>query len=93
MELAHIIVGGIVQGVNFRWFVQREAESLGLVGSVRNLPNGAVEVYAEGEREAIEELMETMKQGNGYSRIDRCQVEWKPAEAKFKGFRIILHGW
>jgi len=93
MELAHIVVWGVVQGVNFRWFVQSEAERLGLVGSVKNLPGGEVEVWAEGERGIIEELVTAMKRGNGYSRVDRCTIKWKPAEGRLRDFRILMGGW
>ncbi|CUT02300.1 Acylphosphatase, partial [Candidatus Kryptonium thompsonii] len=46
---AHIIVKGLVQGVGFRWFVQKHANHLGLKGWTRNLSNGDVEIEVEGE--------------------------------------------
>ena len=53
-------VHGRVQGVNFRYYVERYADALGLKGYVKNLPDrGMVEVYAEGEKEKLDELYDT----------------------------------
>lgn len=52
----HYIVTGRVQGVGFRWFTQNRARSLGLCGWVRNMPNGTVEVWAEGPPSDLDSL-------------------------------------
>ena len=57
------VVQGRVQGVGFRWFVEREATSLDLAGYVKNLHNGDVEVYAIGEPEVLEELRRLLERG------------------------------
>lgn len=57
------VVEGRVQGVGYRWFVERVAVSLGLVGYVKNLYNGDVEVYAVGEPEALDELRRKLERG------------------------------
>ena len=85
---AHIIVKGLVQGVSFRWFVQKEANSLELAGYVRNLFNGDVEVEVEGEKVLIEELIKMLKIGNRFSNVTDVQVSWKDFEAKFNSFKI-----
>jgi len=90
---AHIILGGRVQGVGFRWFVEREAELLGLVGTVRNLPDGCVEIRAEGERDLIESLIDILKRGNGASRVDRCDIRWGEDKGEYDSFRIVFTGY
>jgi len=84
----HIIVKGSVQGVGFRWFVEREAKKLGLNGYVKNLFSGNVEVEVEGERGLVEELVKKLKVGNRMSRVTGVQIKWLDFEDKFKGFQI-----
>lgn len=87
---AHIIVKGIVQGVGFRWFVEREAKELGLVGYVKNLFNGDVEVEVEGDRSLIEELIKQLKVGNRPSHVTGVQVSWLEFQNKYNNFRIAF---
>jgi len=68
------IVRGRVQGVGFRWYVEREARLLGLAGWVRNNPDGAVEVLATGTREQINALHEKLRMGPRAARVDDVQV-------------------
>ena len=55
------LVTGLVQGVGFRWTTQRVARSLGVAGTVRNLPDGAVEIEAQGAPEALGSLREALR--------------------------------
>lgn len=87
---AHIIVSGLVQGVGFRWFVEREAKKLSLVGYVRNLYNGDVEVEVEGERGLIEELIEKLNVGNRLSRVTDLKVTWLEYQTKYSSFIITF---
>ena len=73
---AHMIVEGLVQGVGFRWFVGRHAESLGLKGFVSNLYNGSVEIEAVGERGLIEELIKQVKIGPRSAHVSNLKLEW-----------------
>jgi len=73
----HIIVEGLVQGVGFRWFVARHAESLNLQGFVKNLYNGNVEIDATGDRSLLEELIKQIKVGPRSARVTNLKVEWK----------------
>ncbi len=57
MEKLHAYVTGQVQGVGFRYFVKRNADALSLTGFVRNLPEGQVEVMAEGSHASLEQLL------------------------------------
>ena len=81
------IVRGRVQGVGFRDYVETRARFLRLVGYVRNLPAGrAVEVVAEGQREALEQLIEHLREGPGMSRIDAVDVEWRSPTREYRDF-------
>jgi len=87
---ARIIVKGLVQGVGFRWFVQREAQELGLTGFVRNLYNGNVEVEVEGERGLIEELIKKIRIGNRSSRVTDLEIDWHTCSDKYDSFNITF---
>ena len=66
----HFLVKGRVQGVGFRWFVQREAAELGLRGWVRNTDRGDVEVVAAGDEGLLAELKVAWHKGSRGSRVD-----------------------
>ena len=74
---AHLLIGGRVQGVGFRYSTTIEADSLGLSGWVRNLPDGRVEVVAEGPRAVVERLIEWCRQGPRYAWVDKVDVDWE----------------
>lgn len=59
----HVLVRGRVQGVGFRWHVREIARRLGLRGWVRNCPDGAVEIAAEGSDESIQRLQDELRKG------------------------------
>ncbi|OQX87009.1 hypothetical protein B6D60_04970 [candidate division KSB1 bacterium 4484_87] len=85
---AHIIIKGLVQGVGFRWFVEREADKLALKGFVRNLPNGDVETEVEGEKGLIDEFVQQLKIGNRMSRVSDVIVTPGDFTGKFTDFQI-----
>jgi acylphosphatase len=87
-ERLRAFVRGDVQGVAFRWFVQREASGLGLRGWVRNRMDGRVEVLAEGDRPALEGLTRLLSRGPRMARVDGVDSEWGTATGEFSGFRI-----
>lgn len=81
-------VYGVVQGVGFRYNTQHKATALGLTGYARNLDDDSVEVVACGEKEAVEQLMEWLKNGGPRSaRVDRVLVEPRGVD-DYKGFSI-----
>ncbi len=59
----HILVEGRVQGVGFRWSALRKAKELNIYGYVRNLPDGNVEIWAEGEENHLETFLAWCRQG------------------------------
>ena len=65
------IVKGRVQGVGFRWFVLNEAKKLNISGTVRNLPDGSVEVFAQSSLEVLYKLKDLLKNGPSFSRVDQ----------------------
>lgn len=81
-------VYGYVQGVNFRYFVLRLAGSLDLKGYVRNLPDGSVEVVAEGDRERLERLVEQLKVGPRGARVRDVKTRWSDCSGEFTEFEI-----
>lgn len=85
----HAIVHGRVQGVFFRYFVERRARALGLEGFVRNLPDGrAVEVMAEGDRARLEELLKHLQTGPRGARVDGIDVAWAGYSGDYPLFEV-----
>jgi acylphosphatase len=74
----HLLVSGTVQGVFFRQSTVDEARRLGLAGWVRNLPDGRVEVLAEGDRAALEGLVRFCHRGPPAARVEGVEAEWRP---------------
>ena len=67
----HFFVQGRVQGVGFRWFVEREASQIGLRGWVRNTEEGDVEIVAAGAAADLDRLRACLRRGPRGSRVDR----------------------
>lgn len=87
---AKIIVKGTVQGVNFRYFTQNQAIKLGLKGYVKNLFNGDVEAFAEGNRSMIEEFISIIKIGPRTSGVTGVIVDWGPFSGRYENFNITF---
>lgn len=85
---AHIVVRGRVQGVGYRAFSVRVGARHGLLGGVRNLDDGRVELDVEGTRAAIEALLNELKIGPPGAQVTGVEAEWKPATGRFSGFTI-----
>jgi acylphosphatase len=88
MERLHAIVHGDVQGVGFRYFVQRKAHQLGLQGWVRNNDDGSVELVAEGGRKELEQLKRALEEGPRLARVDRVDTRWSSATGGLRGFEL-----
>ena len=69
------VLTGRVQGVGFRYFAEEAAHVEGLIGWVRNRPDGAVEVFAEGDREAVFRFEAKLRRGPAGARLERVDVE------------------
>lgn len=83
------IVYGDVQGVFFRRFVKESAEKRKLVGSVKNLPDGTVEVIAEGDEAALSEFLPALKEGHRFAKVTRIHDVWGEPTNAFSDFRIL----
>lgn len=88
LAAAEIRVTGEVQGVGFRYFCYTRATSLALGGWVRNEMDGAVTVYAEGDRGAIETLLSVLKVGPSHAVVSDIEVRWTPYTGKHRSFQI-----
>ena len=89
IERVHLVIVGRVQGVWYRASTRNEALRLGVVGSAENLANGSVEVFAEGPRPQLEELIQWCWDGPKMARVRGIDVRWGPPEASFEGFTIL----
>ncbi len=84
----HAIVHGMVQGVCYRAETHHKAESLGVKGWVRNLPDGCVELVAEGPRADVEKLITWCRRGPSYARVRAIDVTWEEFAGTFSRFDI-----
>ena len=82
------LISGQVQGVGFRWFVEREAHILGIAGWVRNNADGSVEVLAQGTRDQLLGLRARLRQGPRAARVDDVQESEVRPVANLSAFRI-----
>ena len=89
MMRVHLVVSGRVQGVNYRSNTQRRASQLGLVGWVRNLPDGGVEAVAEGPGEKVEEFLNWCKHGPIPAYVSDVEASWEKPTGEYEDFRII----
>jgi acylphosphatase len=89
LKQLHLVVKGRVQGVYFRASAQREAKRLGLSGWVKNRSDGAVELLAEGEEDALRQLCGWAERGPTAARVEDLQVRWRAYVGDFSDFRIV----
>ncbi len=84
----HVFVSGRVQGVFFRQKTKQQAESFGVTGWVRNLPDGRVEAVFEGEEEAVKALVEYCHHGPSYARVTNIDASWEDYRGEFSDFKM-----
>jgi acylphosphatase len=82
------VIGGRVQGVGFRWFAHDTAAREGVHGWVRNLADGSVEVFAEGESESVRRLEAAVRRGPASARVDTFETEEHAPSGRTTGFEI-----
>ncbi len=87
-EARRFVVRGRVQGVGFRWFVEREAHILGIAGWVRNNSDGSVEVLAQGTRNQLSGLRSHLREGPRAARVDAVEESEASLVAGISSFRI-----
>ncbi|RPJ00609.1 MAG: acylphosphatase [Candidatus Aminicenantes bacterium] len=90
MVRVHVLAGGRVQGVAYRFYAEKYAGLLGITGWVRNLPDGRVEVLAEGSAESVETFLDRLREGPSLARVETFDVRREPPEGEFRDFRVTF---
>ncbi len=87
---ARVRISGRVQGVAYRYFAEKYAKSFGITGWVRNLPDGGVEVLAEGGRGDIDRFLARLREGPRLALVDGFDITWEEPAGEFPDFRITF---
>ncbi len=85
---AEIIIQGLVQGVGYRFFAIKQAQLYNIKGYTKNLPDGSVEVVAEGEQGMINDFIESLKIGPLSARVAGIDVKWREEDEGFTEFGL-----
>ncbi len=88
VKALHAFVSGRVQGVGYRAFTRDVARKLGLKGFVKNLPDGRVEVYAEGDEEKLKALLEKLYHGPFLAKVTDIEYYLTEPRGKYENFII-----
>jgi acylphosphatase len=83
-----VIVKGIVQGVNFRYYTQRQAIRYNITGWVRNLPDGSVAALFEGEDQDVEAMVQWCRHGPPSAQVTELIVQPEEYQGEFSSFSI-----
>lgn len=89
LQRLYAIIQGRVQGVNFRSATRRTAHEIDVTGFVRNLPDGTVEVSAEGTRFQLERLLDFLHVGPVPAQVTAVSVEWSAATNEYDTFTML----
>ncbi len=84
----HAFVYGRVQGTYFRAFVRSKATELGVTGYARNMPDGTVEVLAEGDRTKLEQLIAYLHVGPPAAKVEKVITKWSEGSGRYSDFQI-----
>ncbi len=87
MKTLRLILHGRVQGVTYRWFTRRAAQKHGVQGFARNLPDGTLEIVAQGSDEDLAPFLAEVKKGPMWARVDKI-VETKALAEDFDDFDV-----
>jgi acylphosphatase len=90
MIARRFLINGIVQGVGFRYFAIRSAERHGVVGYTRNLPDGRVEVVAEGDLHAMEAFKDDLERGPAGARVTHVEETDLRPTGRFREFGVVF---
>ena len=83
-----LVISGRVQGVGFRHFTREAAVREAVTGWVRNLPDGRVEAYVEGEIDAVTRVERRIRQGPRGARVEAVEVDLEDPSRAYRGFEI-----
>ncbi len=84
----HVHYSGRVQGVGFRYTVKSVVLGYDVLGIIRNLPDGRVELIAEGELDELEEFLQAVRDSGLRRNVQDEEVVWEDAQDEFRGFEI-----
>jgi acylphosphatase len=84
----HLFISGQVQGVSYRANAARMGSTHGLSGWVRNLPDGRVELLAQGEEKNLRNFLAWVHQGPAQARVDHVETHWAPADVELSDFQV-----
>jgi len=84
----HVRISGYVQGVFFRYHTRELAKRLGLQGWVRNTPDDRVEAVFEGEKGAVERILEFCHRGPSGAQVADVEIKWEQPRGEFSGFEV-----
>ncbi|WP_297454406.1 acylphosphatase [Persephonella sp.] len=85
----YAVFAGTVQGVGFRYFVRNIAKEMGVKGYVRNLPDGTVEVVAEGDEQTLRDFLKAIEQGPPLAEVTDIRYQFEDKEGGFTDFEIL----
>ena len=88
VEAYVFLISGLVQGVGFRWFAEREASRRQVRGYVRNLPDGRVEVLAQADSATLEGYLEKLRQGPRGARVASIERSPAPVDTTLDSFQV-----
>lgn len=83
-----IIVSGKVQGVGYRYFSQMKAVQYGVKGWAKNLPDGSVEIIAQGNKNQLDPFIEELRKGNPFSKINHLDITEMEQTEPYHSFTI-----
>jgi acylphosphatase len=85
----HVYYAGRVQGVGFRYTAKRVAAGFEVIGTIRNLPDGRVEMIAEGSEIELKEFRQAICDAGMDHFIESEDLSWREATGEFRGFEIV----
>lgn len=85
----YAVVSGKVQGVRYRTYVQESATELGIVGSVKNLSDGTVEVIAQALPDTLKEFVEFLNEGSLLAKVESVSIDWRSIKKEYDEFSIL----
>lgn len=88
MKCMHVFISGRVQGVAFRHYTVKKAQSLNLQGWVRNLDDGRVEVVFEGDDNPVDAMLAWCRRGPSLALVTHMEVTEEPYSGRYAEFRI-----
>lgn len=89
MQEIYCIISGKVQNVAYRAYAQDSATELGLCGFVRNLPDGTVELVAQGDKDTLKEFVEYLHEGSLLAKVEHVSIDWRTIKKPHNDFSIL----